>query len=294
MVLFSISQLSRFSGIKPHTIRAWEARYKALRPRRSEGNTRYYDSVQMNRLILLASLVKAGYKASQVAPLPDHKLRLLLETAYSPNRQTEDYFVSQLIAAGMSYDTARFEKIFASCLSRYRLKNMYQKILLPMLGRIGLMWRCDKASPAQEHFISHLLRQKLLAAVDSLPLPDEGTKKWLLFLPENEFHELGLLMAYNLIRLAGQEVVYLGANVPWAALPAVIRETQPDRLLFFNHFQAMPKSALASLQQLAITFTDSRIYAAGETRGITRQKQGSSVCLLSSVEDLTLALTVDE
>lgn len=294
MVLFSISQLSRFSGIKAHTIRAWEARYKALRPRRSEGNTRYYDSVQMNRLILLASLVKAGYKASQVAPLPDHKLRLLLETAYSANRQTEDYFVSQLIAAGMSYDTARFEKIFAACLTRYRLKNMYQKILLPMLGRIGLMWRCDKTSPAQEHFISHLLRQKLLAAVDSLPLPDEGSKKWLLFLPENEFHELGLLMAYNLIRLAGQQVVYLGANVPWGALPAVIKETQPDRLLFFNHFQTMPKTALSSLKELSLTFTNIRICAAGLTTGIARTVTSPCLRVLGSVEDLTLALTAEE
>src|SRR5579863_6642328 len=146
-MLFSISQLSRFSGIKPHTIRAWELRYRALRPRRSGGNTRYYDNAQMNRFMLLASLVKAGYKASEVGPLPDQRLRALLETAYTSTRQTEDYSISQLIAAGMSYDAARFERVFASCLDRYDLKNTYQLILLPMLDRIGLMWRCDKASP---------------------------------------------------------------------------------------------------------------------------------------------------
>jgi len=288
---FSISQLSRFSGIKPHTIRAWEARYRALRPHRSGGNTRYYDSIQMNRFMLLASLVKAGYKASEVGPLSDQKLRLLLETVYTTSHQPEDYSICRLIAAGMSYDSTLFEKLYATCLDRYRLKDTYQMIILPLLDRIGLMWRCDKASPAQEHFISNLLRKKLFAAADSLPQPEDAAQKWLLFLPENEFHEIGLLMAYILIRLAGQQVIYLGASVPWAALPAVVRETQPDKLLFFNLFQAMPKSALASLQQLTTLFSGSQVYAAGITTGIGRAVPSPKLRFLSRVEDLTLALT---
>lgn len=291
MELYSISQLSRFSGIKPHTIRAWEKRYRALKPHRSDGNTRYYDTVQTNRLMLLVGLVKAGYKASEVGGLPDEKLRALLESVYTANRQTEEYFISLLIAAGLSYDTARFERVYEACVSRYRLKKTYQTILLPMLERVGLMWRCDKASPAQEHFISNLLRKKLFAAVDALPWQEEGTEKWLLFLPENEFHEIGLLMGYNLIRLSGHRVIYLGANVPWAALPGVIRETRPDNLLFFNLFQTMSKSALVSLHDLATLFTGDRIYAAGLTTGISQAVPSSKVQLLTTIEDLIVALT---
>jgi len=245
----------------------------------------------MNRFMLLVSLVKAGYRASEVSPLPDQQLRKLLETVYSSSQETEDCFISQLIAAGLSYDIARFEKVYTACLDRYPLKITYQMIILPMLQRIGLMWRCDKASPAQEHFISNLLRKKLFAVADSLPQPEDRAEKWLLFLPEHEFHELGLLMAYILIRLEGQQVIYLGANVPWAALPPVIRETQPDKLLFFNLCQAMPRSALASLQQLATLFGSNQVYAAGLLAGIERAVPGTKIRFLGTVEDLTLALT---
>lgn len=291
IMMFTISQLSRFSGIKAHTIRAWESRYRVLRPHRTGGNTRYYDSTQMNRFMLLSDLVKAGYKASDVGRMPDSKLRSLLEDFYTNSHPSEDYFICQLIAAGMSYDTTRFEKVYGICLDRFRLKYTYQMIILPMLERVGLMWRCDKASPAQEHFISNLLRKNLFAALGSMPPPNDTAEKWLLFLPEDEYHELGLLMAYILIRIAGQEVIYLGASVPWAALPGAIRETQPDKLLFFNLFQEMPKSSLMCLQKLSETFNGSRIYAAGLTAGIVGAVPSPRIGLLSCVEDLVLILT---
>jgi DNA-binding transcriptional MerR regulator len=289
---FSISQLSQFSGVKPHTLRAWEIRYQALKPSRSRGNTRYYDSTQMKRLMVMVSLVRAGYKVSEVAPLPDHKLHQLQDAVFSTNNnQTESYFISQLISAGMSYDTARFERIFGHCLVRYRLKNMYQLILLPMLERVGMMWRCDKASPTHEHFVSNLVRQKLLSYVDALPRPEPGAEKWLLFLPENEFHELGLLLAYNLIRLSGHGVVYLGSNVPWTALPAVVKETSPDKVLFFSLSPELPKGGLGHLRELGAAFTGRNIYMAGNTQIPCANLKESKIISLKTVEELTAVLT---
>ncbi|MBS1604867.1 MAG: MerR family transcriptional regulator [Bacteroidetes bacterium] len=291
MGLYSISHLSRFSGIKPHTIRAWEARYKALTPSRSSGNTRFYDNAQMKRLLNMVSLVNAGYRASEVGSMPDDKLHHLLESIVGPRcNATEEYFISQLIAAGLSYDDTRFEEILGHCISRYRLKNTYRFVLLPMLERIGLLWRCDKASPAHEHFVSNLLRKKLFASVDSLSPAHPDADRWLLLLPENEFHELGLLLAYNIIRLSGQKAVYLGANVPFASITSAIREISPDRLLIFTLQPELSKPLASYLKDLDRSFPGKRIYLAGNPARPADASGCRNIHWLNNVEDLTRAL----
>ena len=291
MSLYSISHLSRFSGIKPHTIRAWEARYKALTPSRSSGNTRFYDTNQLRRLLNMVSLVNAGYRASEVGSMPDDRLHLLLESIVGfRGNATEGYFISQLIAAGLSYDDARFEQILAHCIARYRLKNTYRFILLPMLERIGLLWRCDKASPAHEHFVSNLLRRKLFANVDNLAPARPDADRWLLLLPENEFHELGLLIAYNIIRLSGQRAVYLGANVPLTSVTAAMKEIKPDRVLIFTLQSELPKPLTSYLKELDQSFTGKRIYLAGNPSKPSDPGGHRNIQWLNNVEDLARAL----
>jgi len=240
---------------------------------------------------MMVSLVNAGYKASEVGALPDERLHQLLDTAFSStNSQTENYFIYQLLAAGMSFDTAKFERIFERCVLRYRLKNTYRYVLLPMLERIGLLWKCDKATPAQEHFVSNLIVRKLLAAIDHLPCATAGAEKWLLFLPENEFHELGLLLAYYLIRSAGHEVLYLGANTPWAALPAVTRDAKPDRILFFSLDSELPKAGTVYLRDMEVNFTGKKIYVAGLIGNTKKNYSADRIIFLNSIEDLTKVL----
>ncbi|MBS1603476.1 MAG: MerR family transcriptional regulator [Bacteroidetes bacterium] len=291
MDLFSISHLSRFSGIKSHTIRAWESRYKALTPSRSRGNTRYYDAAQMKRLLNMASLVNAGYRASEVGTLPDDKLHLLLEsTVSSPTNTTANYFISQLIAAGLTYDEARFDKIFTHCMARYRLKNTYRLILMPMLQRIGLLWRCDKISPVHEHFVSNLLRRKLFASVEALPPAQPGADRWLLLLPENEFHELGLLVAYNIIRLSGQDAVYLGANVPLSSVTKAISGIDPERILLFTLQPELTRPMMAFLKELDHSFNGSNIYVAGNIEKPVSADNSTRIQWLNTVDDLTAVL----
>jgi MerR family transcriptional regulator, light-induced transcriptional regulator len=294
MNLFSISQLGRYSGIKPHTIRAWEKRYKAFRPNRSTGNTRYYDSKQLRRLLNISSLLNSGYKVSELCGMTDEKLHQLMENFFiSSASETEEYFISQLIAAALSYDEVHFEKIFSHCLLRYKLKNTYLLVLMPMLVRIGLMWKCDKASATHEHFISNLLRQKLFTAVDCLPPASSGAEKWMLFLPENEFHELGLLLAYNLIRLSGQKAVYLGPNVPWGALKNAAQEIMPDRILFFMIHHDATRSTQKYIADLTANFAGSNIYGAGDFKFPKLLGIGKKFQWLQSVEDLTGILTAN-
>jgi len=197
MDLFSISHLARYSGVKPHTIRIWEKRYNALHPSRSDGNTRYYDSRQLRRLLNIVSL-KSSHPGSlqELCAMSDEALFSLIQQYNVSGRDgSDDYFISQLIAAGVNYDEAHFTQMFSHCLLRYGLRDTYLKVIYPMLVRIGTLWTSDSFRPSYEHYISNLLRRKLTTSLDALPPPKAGAPTWLLFLPENEFHDIGLLFA---------------------------------------------------------------------------------------------------
>ncbi len=262
---FSISHLQQLSGIKAHTIRIWEQRYGALEPGRSEGNTRYYDSHQLRRLLNIVSLLKDGYKISHVGPMKDEELAHLLSLKLEEKRLTEDkneYYVSQLMAAAVSYDEAHFNAVYQQCIQKQGLKNTYTEVLYPLLNRMGLMWEIDSVSPAQEHFSSNLIKQKIFSAIESVPLANKSKRKWMLFLPENEFHEIGLLFANFLLREAGHQVVYLGSNVPLNTLEKAAQEIHPtDILLFFVHYLDHEEAA-AYLKQVNTLFPKTNIHIA--------------------------------
>jgi MerR family transcriptional regulator, light-induced transcriptional regulator len=289
MNLFSISQLSKFSGIKQHTIRMWEQRYKALTPDRSEGNTRYYDNAQLRRLLNIVSLMDSDYKVSELCAMPDKKLFQLVDQRANNqelNGDQDDYFIAQLIKAGMSYNEAWFEKIFSHCVLRLGIRDTYTKIIYPMLVRIGLMWASDAVSPSYEHFISNIIRKKLFTAIDALPPSQPEADTWLLFLPEDEFHEIGLLLSSYLIQRSGRRVIYLGANIPLASLNSTIQETAPSRLLsFFVHRDAL-EDQQAYLEEINNIFPSKKVYISASLPFNDPLKTIKKFNWLHSVEDL--------
>lgn len=289
MKLFSISQLSKFSGIKPHTIRIWEQRYNALQPNRSEGNTRYYDNSQLRRLLNIVSLAESDHKISELCTMTDSKLfRLIDETLQQQisNDETTEYFILQLIAAGMSYDEMHLEKILSHCMLRYGLKDVYIKVVYPMLVRIGLLWASDAIPPAQEHFISNMLRQKLYTCIDLLPPPTDTDDTWLLFLPEDEIHDIGLLFSHYLIRRSGRKVIYLGAHVPMQSLINAVRNTNPHNLLLFLVHHNFLDQTNEYLDELGTTFNKKNIYVAMGPRMITDIEPRKQIHVIRSVDDL--------
>lgn len=284
---FSISQLEKFSGIKAHTIRIWEQRYNALQPNRSEGNTRYYDNEQLRRLLNIVSLSNQHYKVSELCGMPDQQLfKLVSELEYKIENKPEEYFIAQLILAGVSYDDSYFDKIFSHTLLRYGMKETYLKVIYPVLVRTGLMWAFDGLAPANEHFISNLFRQKLFTAIDALPPSKSGSDSWLLFLPENEFHELGLLLAYYLIRLSGCKVIYLGANVPIQSIITASKDICCDNLLLFLVHGYKEPEVRNYFTDLSTHFKERNIYVAGDQQFFSRFKKPKNINFLSSVEEL--------
>jgi len=286
---FSISELQKFSGIKAHTIRTWEQRYNALKPNRSEGNTRYYNGSQLRRLLNIVSLLNTDYKVSELCSMPDKKLVKLLDEKLSQSILADhayEYFISQIISATIQFNEMQFDKLFANCILRFGLKGTYVQIIYPALVRLGIMWSKDAILPAQEHFITNLIRQKVLAVIDALPIATTSTNSWLLFLPEDEFHEAGLLLSNFLIRQAGMKVIYLGANVPYDSLKLAIKEIKPTHILFFLVRKNNNKEDMELINILNKNFPTQKIYLGCDSSRLNDLKTSKYFTKLHSVQDL--------
>jgi DNA-binding transcriptional MerR regulator len=284
---FPISQLAQFAGIKPHTIRMWEQRYNALKPNRSEGNTRYYSNSQLRRLLNMVSLTDYGYKISELSAMSDKKLFGLVKAIKddAPS-DSVSYFVFQLIAAGMSYDEPYFDKIFSHCLIRYGWREAYLKIIYPTLVRMGIMWGSNTLPPAQEHFISNLFRRKLFTAIDSLPPAKNDSDTWILFLPEDEFHEIGLLFAHYLISLSGQKVIYLGSNIPVQSFDGLSKTAAVKNILLFLVHNNDNEELQLYLKDLLARFAGKKVFVACNQHYRDAIILKKEIQWLTSVEDL--------
>jgi len=285
---YSISDLEKLSGVQSHTIRIWEQRYQALKPHRSAGNTRYYDDNHLKRLLNLVTLNHSGIKISQACALTDAEINDLIEKAITESAVTTtefEQYINQLLIHGLAYDEQPFHKLLSGAIAQYGLTTIYEQVLYPILNRAGLMWQQDKICPAQEHFLSNLIRQKLFTAIDGLPAHTNDTT-WLLFLPEDEGHDIGLLFAKYVLRNAGQKVIYLGSHVPLSALATTIKDNQIDHmLLFMTHARLIPDTQ-DYINQLAHQFKSARIHLAGNSRLLSEVNMPKKVHWFRSIGDL--------
>lgn len=289
MDVFSISDLQQYSGVKAHTIRIWEQRYNALKPHRTEGNTRFYDGTQLRRLLNIVSLMDSEFKVSELCSMTDiEHFKLIDERMKFASLENPHYndFVNQLISSGMAYNETHFEKTFSNCLLRFGMRETYLEIVYPMLVTLGLMWSKSSLMPSQDHFISNLVRQKLLTAVDALPPPVSDENAWLLYLPENELHEIGLLFANYLLRSSGVKVIYLGANLPFDALKHAVNEAKPSNLLFFFIHLDSPENIQNYINTLSTEFSETKLYISGNVQLINMLKLEKKAKHLDSVGTL--------
>jgi DNA-binding transcriptional MerR regulator len=228
---FSISDLEQLSGIKAHTIRIWEQRYGVLRPLRTATNIRSYCEEDLRRLLNVATLCGRGRRISQVARLSDAEMTQAVlaccDDAHDYQRQ-----VNALLATLLAFDEPRLNQLLCAAAKQLGFEEMMLYVAYPLLQRIGMMWLAGTVNPAQEHLLSHLLRQKILAATDALPAVRPGSsRRWVLFLPKDELHELALLFMNYALRSRGEHTLYLGQNLPSNELQAVCTCYDPDVLV---------------------------------------------------------------
>lgn len=265
MANYSIKDLEHLSGIKAHTLRIWEQRYNLINPKRTDTNIRFYDQDDL-KLVLNVSLLKDnGYKISKIAQM--EKQELFDEVLKVSERATS--FADQIYGLTLSMidlDEARFEKIIATNTLKLGFERTMLNIIYPFLSKIGIMWLTDSINPAQEHFISNLIRQKVIAAIDGqyndYELQD-NSKKYMLFLPEGELHELSLLFANYLIQARKNKVVYLGQNMPFYDLRAAQIVYEPDYLFTVLTSKPQDQTAKEYIHTLAAEFPNTPILVSG-------------------------------
>lgn len=227
---YSIKELEQLSGIKAHTIRIWEKRHKIIEPSRTATNIRYYSDCDLKKIINVSLLNTYGIKISKIADMSlDDMNKKVLEISELQN--DKGVHIDQMVIAMIDMEEELFEKILNNLILRYGFEQTVTEIIYPFLEKIGILWQTQNITPAHEHFISNLIRQKIIVAIDGLPIPPKSQKKILIFLPEGEMHELGLLFYHFLIRKAGHRTYYLGQNVPHEDLVGVYKVHQPDFML---------------------------------------------------------------
>lgn len=260
---YLIKDLEKLTGIKAHTIRIWEKRYKVVSPKRPTTNIRYYCDNDLKRLLNISVLLKQGFRISQLSELSDDDLgEKIMSLHYHP--QAEEIRIDNLVTSMIDLDEPMFEKTIHLSTLNLGFEHTVLKIIYPFLERIGVLWLSGSINPAQEHFVTNLLRQKLLVAIDNLMIkPSPDSKRFILFLPENELHELGLLFYSYLVRKSGHKIIYLGQSVPYSDLLEVARFKEPDVLVTSLVAAMSLPDAEAYVQQMSSDFASKTIYLTG-------------------------------
>ena len=260
---YAIKDLERLSGIKAHTLRIWEQRYGILKPERTDTNIRYYTSDDLKRILNISLLNNNGFKISKIAKLPDEEILKQAQSILN-NYSKESDQIDNLVMCMMEMNEAKFEKIVSNCIIHFGFESTIEKIVFPFMRQIGNMWQVGMINPAQEHFISHLVRQKIIVGIDGLfPEPLANPKTFLLFLPANELHELGLLYCNFLVKSKGHKCLYLGQSVPFNDLVSVADVVPPDVIVttFTSNPEGIP--AQEYLNNMCKSFPNSQIMVSG-------------------------------
>ena len=211
---FSIRDLENISGIKAHTIRIWEKRYNLLSQERSKTNIRFYSHQNLQKLLNIVLLNNNNYKISKISQMSDDQINTTArELAF--NNSLNDDAINSLKLSMFKFDKVLFNTTYNSLLNKKTFGEIFKDIFIPFLEHLGLLWQTETILPVHEHFISNLITQKVQINTDELKYTQISSDKvYILFLPENEIHELGLLyLNYELV-LRGHRTIYLGQNLP--------------------------------------------------------------------------------
>lgn len=226
---FTIKDLENLSGIKAHTLRIWEQRYNFLKPERTFTNIRYYSNNELKTILNIALLNKYGYKVSHIDKMTDAEIREKVLTLNQQEAQQER-IVNELVQHMVDLNTKAFEETLSSYILARGIERTITQIIFKYLEKIGILWLTNHINPAQEHLVTNIIRQKLIVGIEGVSSPLKINKTILLFLPEAEYHEMGLLFMYYLLKSRGIEVIYLGTNVPLADVGYVVKVKKPDFL----------------------------------------------------------------
>jgi DNA-binding transcriptional MerR regulator len=229
MAEYKIKDLEVLSGVKAHTIRIWEKRYNLLTPERTDTQIRLYTDEDLVILLNVCLLYKHGVKISHIANMSFPQIQSKVYEIQELHKTEDSY--EQFILALLNLDEKLFGATLGALIEDVGLSDTFTKHLVPFLDRIGVMWLVGSINPAQEHFISNLIRQKVISEIDKLPIPESHTDSVMLYLPEHEWHEISLLFYQFILRSKNIPTIYLGQSLPYDSLILCVRQLKPKALV---------------------------------------------------------------
>lgn len=238
---FSIKDLEHLSGIKAHTIRIWEKRYNLLEPDRTDTNIRFYDMENLMKLLNVTYLYNHGYKISKIAGLQGKEIQNIIQES-GLHDSKEIYALSELKSAMLHFDPQLFQTTFQKLEKQYSFREIFFNVFLPLLNDIGLLWQTGTIDPSHERFISELIKQKIIVQIESKfsNAPSKHEKLFVLFLPLDEIHEIGLLYVNFELLSKGFKTIFLGNNIPTENLHHLLNHH--DNIVFVSYLTVQPEN----------------------------------------------------
>ncbi len=288
--IFSIKDLENLSGIKAHTIRIWEKRYDILQPMRTETNIRLYDLASLQKLLNITLLHDYGYKISKIATYPQDKIPSLVREIIS-NKNAKNHAISDFKMAMMNFDQELFFATYNWLIAEKSFKEIFHQVFIPLMNELGLLWQSDTITPAHEHFISYLIKQKLLVNTEKLQVlkQTKTDKVFVLSLPMNEIHELGLMYLHYEILLNGYKSIYLGESMPIENLKDLKKHF--SSIVFVTYLTVQPERDLVNeyVQHMSEELVDEKtsLWFLGRlTEFITKEGLSEQITIFKSITEL--------
>lgn len=286
MAIYSISDLEKLSGIKAHTIRIWEQRYSIITPQRTDTNIRYYADDDLKLLLNVALLNKNGIKISRIANMSQHeiaeKVAAISDVNFEYHTQLDALTISMI-----EMDEYKFDRIVSTNTQQIGFERTMLEVIYPFLEKLSVLWLTGSINPAQENFISYLIRQKIIAAIDSEPLPiNKSGKKFVIYLPEGERQELSLLFMHYLLKSRKNRVIYLGQDISLADLKDACKIHRPD-FIFTMITETFAKEPVQKyIDRMAASFPESRILLSGYQVVVQPVTPPENVSILKSLPQM--------
>ena len=288
---FSIKDLENLSGIKAHTIRIWEKRYNLFQPNRTDTNIRCYDIENLQKLLNVTFLYNNGYKISKISQLGEDKIPSVVRNLVS-EQSDNGHVLNSFKMSMMNFDQALFFKTYNALLKEKSFREIFYEDFIPFLNEVGLLWQTDTIKPSHEHFICALIKQKILVNTEKLQFstPTNNSKTFVLYLPDNEIHELGLMFLNYEILSKGYQAIFLGQSIPIFSLKDLIRLY--DNIVFISYFTVQPDKEnimpyLKDFHDLLLKNTTSELWISGKMLQEINQKDlPKNVVAFSQIDQL--------
>ena len=289
--VFSIKDLENLSGVKAHTIRIWEKRYNLLKPKRSKTNIRHYDLNNLQKLLNISFLNSNGFKISKIAALDETELApKSRELAFMGKNDSQAIVAFKL--AMLNFDQILFYNTYNSLLEEKSFRTIFYEVFIPLLFDLGMLWQTNTISPSHEHFLTVHIKQKILVHIERLQSTDPrpSTKTVVLFLPENETHDLGLLFINYEILSLGYHTIFLGENIPLNNLKYINKLY--DDIIYISYFTIKPSDneihnylKIFSEEYLSVNKNSAKLIG-HRIRNLNPENVPKNIMLYDKIEDL--------